>query len=267
MWVYLGGHLSGKQLYRRKTHLKLLLSCMVCQKENGKPSSELMMVEFRDDGRYKSTCSNGHTQTTFLQEQKFEILFEIGANAILDGYYREAVSSFTSSLERFYEFVIRLACSHESMPDELYKKCWKSVSNQSERQLGAYIYLWGVYIKNPPLLLKNSDISFRNSVIHKGKIPTKEEAESYGAKVYELIASGLAQIRATPLKNSIMTIVNKHIRDTRGDTKAENVAFTSAPTIISLTVSPDEHYKKSLGEHLIELGKRRNIYANSGITT
>ena len=230
---------------------------MVCQKENGKPSFELMMVEFRDDGRYESTCSNGHTQTTFLQEQKFELLFDIGANAILDGYYREAVSSFTSSLERFYEFFIKLACAHGEMSDDTYTKCWKSVSNQSERQLGAYIFLWGVHLKNPPLLLKNNDVSFRNSVIHKGKIPTKEEAQSYGTKVYDLIASGLAEIRATSLKDSIMTVVNKHISDTRGDSPPENVAFMSAPTIISLTVSPDDHYNKSLEEHIAALDERR----------
>ena len=44
-------------------------------------------------------CSRSHETTAILQEQKFEILFDIGAHAILDGYYREAVSSFTSSLE------------------------------------------------------------------------------------------------------------------------------------------------------------------------
>ncbi len=66
-------------------------------------------VELRDDGRYEFTCENGHTTVTVLQEQKFEVLFDLGAHAILDGYYREAVASFTSSLERFYEFFIKAA--------------------------------------------------------------------------------------------------------------------------------------------------------------
>ena len=246
--------------------MKLLLSCMVCQKEHGKPSFELMMVEYRDDGRYESTCSKGHTQTTLLQEQKLELLFEIGANAVLDGYYREAVSSFTSSLERFYEFAIKLACAHDRMSDDIYSDCWKSVSNQSERQLGAYIFLWGAHIKSRPMLLKNKDVSFRNAVIHKGKIPTKEEAQSYGAKVYDLIVSSLAQIRATPLKDSIVIVVDNHLRETRGDSGAENEVFISSSTIISLSASPDEHYNKSLDEHLTALDKRRNMYTNFGIT-
>jgi hypothetical protein len=66
-------------------------------------------VEFRDDGRYEFTCPEGHTNVSSLQEQKFELLFEIGAFAIRDGYYREAVTSFASSLERFYEFFIKAA--------------------------------------------------------------------------------------------------------------------------------------------------------------
>ncbi len=64
-------------------------------------------IEFRDDGRYEVTCPKGHKSVTILQQQKFEVLFDIGAYAIVDGYYREAVSSFTSSLERFYEFFVK----------------------------------------------------------------------------------------------------------------------------------------------------------------
>lgn len=55
-------------------------------------------------------CSHGHKTTTIVQNPKYEILFDIGANAIVDGYYREAVSSFTSSLERFYEYSIKILC-------------------------------------------------------------------------------------------------------------------------------------------------------------
>ena len=53
-------------------------------------------LEFRDDGRYEITCPKGHSSFTIPQQQKFELLFDIGAYAITDGYYREAISSFTS---------------------------------------------------------------------------------------------------------------------------------------------------------------------------
>ena len=239
---------------------------MTCKKEKDIPSFEITMVELRDDGRYEFTCSYGHTSTVLLQQQKFELLFDIGAYAILDGYYREAVSSFTSSLERFYEFVIKLSCAFYEMSDESYTECWKQVSNQSERQLGAYIFLWGIQFENLPPLLKNKDVSFRNSVIHKGKIPTKNEALSYGSKVYDLIASGLAQIRAKPLEDSITNIVFNHISETRGDTDAENVSFMCVRTIISLSNSPDEHYNKSFEEHLTEIDEWRHILNSSRVT-
>jgi len=80
--------------------MRLMVSCMQCLQEFGKPSNEFARVEFRDDGRYELTCSVGHTTTTILQQQKFEVLFEIGAYAILDGYYREAVSSFSTTGQR-----------------------------------------------------------------------------------------------------------------------------------------------------------------------
>lgn len=56
-------------------------------------------------------CQKGHKNFVILQEERFETLFQIGANAIIDGYYREAVNSFTTSLERFYEFSIKVFCN------------------------------------------------------------------------------------------------------------------------------------------------------------
>ena len=91
--------------------MRLLIPCMQCFQElgaqMGHPNDECARVEICDDGKYEVTCTRGHKETVILQQQKFEILFEIGAHAIIDGYYREAVSSFAASLERFYEFSIK----------------------------------------------------------------------------------------------------------------------------------------------------------------
>ncbi|MCK4830988.1 hypothetical protein KA005_85550, partial [bacterium] len=115
---------------------------MACFQELGKPTNELATLEFRDDGRYEICCSRGHKSVTVLQQQKFEVLFDIGANAIIDGYYREAISSFTSSLERFYEFCIKVFCEKRKISEDVYTNTWKQMSNQSERQLGAFLFLW-----------------------------------------------------------------------------------------------------------------------------
>ena len=88
--------------------MKLRINCMQCFQESGIPSDELMPVEMRDDGLYNVTCSKGHTTVNAIQEQKFEVLFDLGAMALLDGYPREAVSSIAASLERFYEFYVQV---------------------------------------------------------------------------------------------------------------------------------------------------------------
>ena len=161
--------------------MKLLMPCMACFQELGKPT-------------YEVCCSRGHTSVTILQQQKFEILFDIGANAIIDGYYREAISSFTSSLERFYEFCIKVFCENNSMNDDTYNKVWKQVSNQSERQLGAFLFLWTNKFDEVPELLTNKDTKFRNEVIHKGKIPTKEEALIFGNTILKIIRPKIKQL-------------------------------------------------------------------------
>jgi hypothetical protein len=77
--------------------VKLPLTCAQCMVENISEAHPVASVEFRDDGRYEVQCPRGHRSITILQQQKFEVLFQIGAYAIADGYYREAVSSFASS--------------------------------------------------------------------------------------------------------------------------------------------------------------------------
>lgn len=176
--------------------MRLTLSCMQCLQEQGRPNGA-SRVEIRDDGCYKAICPSGHTTATVLQQQKYEVLFEIGVNAILDGYYREAVSSFTSSLERFYEYAIRIFLEESSGSDELFQVTWKNVSNMSERQLGAFIFLWATHFKESPILLHQDMTKFRNDVIHKGKIPSRDEAVKYGEAVLAVLRPKIQKVNNT----------------------------------------------------------------------
>jgi len=226
---------------------------MKCFQVLGRPSAEFARVEFRDDGRYELTCSSGHQTTTVLQQQKFEILFQIGAHAILDGYYREAISSFTSGLERFYEFSIRVFLTKISKSDALFQSCWKTVSNQSERQLGAFVFLWASNFEAAPSLLSNSQIAFRNEVTHKGRIPTKEESVKYGNAVLEIIRLQIV-IMQQRLPDEVQKVVFYHLSDSRADSdEGKHVATLCAATIVSLSIGEPSHHQKSLEEHLVDL--------------
>lgn len=233
--------------------MRLLVPCMQCFQEFGKPTEELSHVEFRDDGRYEIKCSFGHETATVLQQQKFEVLFDIGAYAILDGYYREAISSFTSSLERFYEFSLRVFLENDSKSDELFQNCWKKVANQSERQLGAFIFLWASKFNETPELLPNSQISFRNDVIHKGKIPTRTEAIRYGNAILDVLRPKILAIR-DKFPEEVSKVTFYHLRDCRSDVDDGKLVSTMGiSTIVSLTSGEASHHKKSIEEHMVRL--------------
>src|SRR5262249_12518231 len=120
--------------------MKLPMVCMKCGfPKEGTPDFTLYDAEVRDDGVYRFGCRCGHETVVVVQEDKLEILLEIGLNAIVDGYYREAVSSTTSALERFYEFYLRVVARHHGVPESAFEVAWKAMKNQSERQLGAFV--------------------------------------------------------------------------------------------------------------------------------
>ncbi len=239
--------------------MRLLVPCMQCFQEFGKPTDEFSHIEFRDDGRYEIKCSFGHETTTVLQQQKFEILFDIGAHAILDGYYREAISSFTSSLERFYEFALRVFLEKASKSDELFQSCWTKVASQSERQVGAFVFLWASNFDESPELLSNTQVSFRNEVIHKGKIPTREEAIRYGNSVLGVLRPKMHEIREH-FSEEVSKVTFYHLRDCCSDSdNGKNVATMGISTIVSLTRGDDSHHTKSLEEHLVRLAECRKI--------
>lgn len=210
--------------------MKLPINCLQCQN-----SQILAEVEFIDDGRYEFTCSKGHVSTTLLQQQKFEILFEIGAYAINDGYYREAISSFTSALERFYEFFIKVICVSKGNDWPEIVNTWKAIASQSERQLGAFILLYHLEHGKKPSLLSRSKNEFRNSVIHKGKIPTKQEAINYGQSVLDLVRPIIEDLRKSH-SGSIQKTTFHHLNKTLTPKDFErNISTLGIKTILTLS--------------------------------
>jgi len=159
--------------------------------------------EVNNTGIYKVICHKGHNSTVIIDNIDFEILFEYGINAIADGYFREAVSSMTSAMERYFEFFIKVILRSSKITFTTIDEIWKIISSQSERQLGAYLALYCQTFKELPLLLNpNKDIPFRNSVIHKGYIPSKIEAISYGNLVMQIVENSLIKLKKKYLKTT-----------------------------------------------------------------
>lgn len=229
---------------------------MKCAKENDSISDLFKSVEIRNDGLYTVTCSKGHTDTVALQEQKFEILFEIGAHAILEGYYREAVSSFTASLERFYEFYIKIISLKHNISEQQFNGSWQKIERQSERQLGAFIFAYTLENKNIPPLLSNKNREFRNKVIHKGKIPYKKEAIQYGNSILQSIRPILQDLK-THYRNYVNEAVGQYVKQLFGKAEQQITSTMTINTIISIVSADTEDDTRPLEKALQQLPRRR----------
>lgn len=191
----------------------LRLFCPVCAKAVADQKLERAAVEVpspmvrpADGGCYTVRCGFGHEAQVYVSNLKFELLFDLGVHALYDGYPREAVSCFTSSLERFYEFYWRVAQAYFNVPSDEIDRSWKTLAKQSERQLGAYVAARLMLSKKCPTLPNaNTHVKFRNDVIHQGYIPTTEEAVEYGDFVLKMVRDEIELLRDIAEKALIET--------------------------------------------------------------
>ena len=226
--------------------MKIGIECLQCACEGVRNYAEIEQLDWNDEGKYRIQCPKGHSSITLILQQKYELLFEIGVHAIADGYYREAVSSFTSSLERFYEFFIKVMSLSKGTNWEQIQDAWKCVSNQSERQLGAFVFLYLQDNKTAPKLLHNKRVEFRNAVIHKGKIPSKDEAIEYGQAILDLVRPMIRMIKEN-YESELNIMVSKHIHSKRTeDELGLMIATANLPTVLNLHQDDPFHAEMTL---------------------
>ncbi len=189
--------------------MKIKLMCPDCAKAAGGIGTWFVET-IREDGLYTGKCPKGHDLLLATQTLPHELLFEIALNAISDGYYREAVSSFTASMERFFEFAIRVIARKHNVPDERFSEAWRPVSKQSERQLGGYVFMYLIEFGEAPPLLSNKMTELRNDVVHKGKLPTRQEALAFGSAIYSLILDSVRRLRETSV-DQVNRVMGDHV--------------------------------------------------------
>jgi hypothetical protein len=182
--------------------MRLPLPCVECAKAKSDPKtgifrSAFAFVEMEGEHEFRISCPEGHGSVVALQQPRYELLFESGGMAVLDGYYREAVASFAAALERLHEHSIRAMLLQAGVSAGDVESTWKQLSRQSERQFGAFLVLYvGQHSEVAPTLA-NKWIEFRNSVIHQGVFPKAKEALEYGEEVMRVVAqlaSGLEKV-------------------------------------------------------------------------
>ncbi|HBM2998761.1 TPA: hypothetical protein PCK48_004845 [Klebsiella quasipneumoniae] len=242
--------------------MKFHVYCSECSSQDSETECLPSKLEIKNDWSYEFTCPNGHANILDLMNQKFEILFEIGAHAIIDGYYREAVSSFTSALERFYEFFIKTICLSKDIELESFINTWKEISSQSERQLGAFIFLYFTELKEKPLLLSKKSVSFRNDVIHKGLIPDQKQAIQYGQEVMVIINTILNRLREE-YKHFLNIAILSDLPDRISPLSDEKINSTYTLALILNAGMDNQRLKKfDLSEALLRIQNQKFFYDN-----
>lgn len=252
--------------------IKLEKFCWHCFKELGqtKENYDLLtkelkgdthiLVDINDDNLYQYTCNKGHTTYTTFQEEKFEFLFDFGALALIDGYTKEAVSTFASAFERFIEFYIKVISLNNSISQEEFLKTWKPISKQSERQLGAFYLLQLLEFKSTKFVINDNMTTFRNKVIHQGYIPKVEEAIEYGDYLLKNIFSLLIDLHSKCLEGFKKAQIFKIKRDGIRFNENTSMFNGSIPTIISLRSINSPDFGKITFSEAIKSVKNNSFY-------
>lgn len=242
--------------------MRLPMVCMKCFAEDGHPPDEATSVELRDDGLYTVSCRRGHDTVTAIQEHKFEVLFDLGAMALLDGYPREAISSIAASLERFLEYYVRVVALKHGIAADAIAEAWKPMARSSERQLGGFILAYLIENRRAvdpfvfdvrPLLDGRAKgetptwSEFRNRVIHQGYIPSTVEALAFGDLVYQWIYRLIGELKKS-CTEAMSRATFQHLRRASDAASGGAVATMSIPTLISLVRAdgPANTFKEAL---------------------
>jgi hypothetical protein len=171
--------------------MRLFTSCMQCSSarlDAGQLTNDLpgYLLDLSVDGVYINKCRDGHPMRMVLQNLQYELLFESGIMALLSGFHLQAVSSAATALERFFEFAIRVFLIHAEATPENVDAAWKMVAASSERQYGAFLFLYLATMKKPYARENQKMVEGRNRVVHRGEIPTPEKAREFAEYVYEI---------------------------------------------------------------------------------
>jgi len=166
--------------------MKIFAVCPMCHREAGISAiPQLFYADYNDDLILR--CPKGHP--IISQSQKFELFLDCAADALINEYPLEACVNLALVRENLFIFAIEVMLKQDD-----FKIFFEKIRNQSERIIGAFIALYFDHFdkvfedKKDKLInrygLSNNMPSFRNNIIHKGNIPTLEEAMAYGDIIY-----------------------------------------------------------------------------------
>jgi hypothetical protein len=157
-----------------------------------------MATPYLDGPFYDLTCPAGHEARVLLGNPKHEVLFQMAAYSLLDENYRDAIATFGSSLEEFWEFALQ--CIYASQGVERlpvprvkgggrkarFENAWRNVFKPEPP---------GTPQPPEPPALTIEEYEIRNEVLHEGRVPTQRQAFEFGNKVLVRVAPAMQTLR------------------------------------------------------------------------
>lgn len=179
--------------------MKTIAACPDCiheaSKDGRQPKFNPIAGELDDNGMIHVTCDRGHHGVVLYNARRYEVLVKSAARAALDGYTNEVVAVMSTALERMYEFYIRVSSRARGIPEGTVEVAWKNVAAQSERQFGAFQFLY-MLDQSRPFKLESRITETRNKVVHRGKIVREAEALEFAENVYGVIQHLQAELQS-----------------------------------------------------------------------
>ena len=163
------------------------ITCIECTKQKKEYGEITVHVSPNNEGVYNVKCPNGHLFNIDILSRHFQVLFENGIHALSEDYYIESFVSFATSYERFIEYFLNVVLKSNEVSETEFDITWKELARQSERQVGAFYLVYLQEFKEKPNQLSTKNKELRNSIIHKGHLPTKEDCIKFGDNVLEII--------------------------------------------------------------------------------
>ncbi|MEC1437434.1 hypothetical protein P9D57_01440 [Bacillus sonorensis] len=116
------------------------------------------------------------------------------------------------------------------------------MAKQSERQIGAFYYLYLNEFNEPPEPVLLKWIKFRNDVIHKGMIPNHEKTTQYAEYIFYYIIGILKKIRSFEniIKHELQYAIDYRIPDSFRDYELMGYRFGSMSVISMIGTSRGE---------------------------
>jgi len=181
--------------------------------EFGHPGNEIFDLSYYEERTAIFECSHGHKNLLILQSQKFEVLMESGAEALLKGFTLEACATFYAALERTYEFAVRVFMLAKQVDSTSFISMFNEMARQSERQIGAFMALY-LLETGKPYKVDTQLSAFRNSIIHKGEIPEPEKAREFCSRIYQRILEIISVLNER-LPNFVAGVVYRDMEERR----------------------------------------------------